>query len=171
MKKLLILLTMISLTMSMAFAQDVVENKDTKNLPTKEQIAKQRMQKNIEFEKRLGLTDAQKVLARELRKQAHMNLHPIMMQMYTNRQTAEMVKKSRIAVQVQEERLAVLDAEYKELEKEANKIRKQNMKEFESILTTQQKRILKQMKKEGRKKYHSNHPPKYPVMHSQELKK
>ena len=37
------------------------------------------------------------------------------------------------------------------------------MKEFESILTKEQKKILKQMKKEGRKKYQQNHPAK-PIM-------
>jgi hypothetical protein len=44
------------------------------------------------------------------------------------------------------------------LEKKAHDIRKANMKEFESILTRNQKKILKQMKSEGRKKYHANHP-------------
>ena len=70
---------------------------------------------------------------------------------------------SRIAVQVQEERLNAIDAELKVLEKKAHDIRKANMKEFESILTKEQKRILKQMKKEGRKKYQQNHPAK-PMM-------
>ena len=32
------------------------------------------------------------------------------------------------------------------------------MKEFESILTRQQKRTLKEMKKEGRQRYHAEHP-------------
>ena len=40
-----------------------------------------------------------------------------------------------------------------ELEKQANSIRKQNMKDFESILTRDQKKILKQMKKEGRQRF------------------
>ena len=68
-----------------------------------------------------------------------------------------MVKMSRIAVQVQEERLNAIDAELKVLEKKAHDIRKANMKEFESILTKEQKRTLKQMKKEGRKRYQAEH--------------
>ena len=59
---------------------------------------------------------------------------------------------------MQEEKLAVIDKELKVLEKQANDIRKSNMREFESILTRQQKRTLKEMKKEGRRKYHSAHP-------------
>ena len=73
------------------------------------------------------------------------------------KQEAKMVKMSRIAVQVQEERLAAIDADLKKLEKKAHDIRKSNMKEFESILTREQKKILKQMKKEGRKKYQAGH--------------
>ena len=71
-----------------------------------------------------------------------------------------MVKMSRIAVQAQEEKLAKIDAELKVLEKKAHDIRKANMKDFESILTRKQKKILKDMKKEGRKKYQANHPVK-----------
>ena len=69
-----------------------------------------------------------------------------------------------MAVQMQEEKLAEIDKELAELEKKAQAIRKENMKEFESILTWKQKRILKQMKKEGRKKYHQEHPMKRPPM-------
>ena len=76
----------------------------------------------------------------------------------SKKQEAEMVRRSRMAVQMQEEKLAVIDAELKILERKANSIRKSNMKEFESILTRQQKRTLKEMKKEGRQRYHSQHP-------------
>ena len=52
-----------------------------------------------------------------------------------------------------------------ELEKKAKEIRKKNMKEFESILTREQRKILKNMKKEGRKKYQQAHPVGRPPMH------
>ena len=69
-----------------------------------------------------------------------------------------MIKMSRIAVEVQEERLNAIDKELKILEKKAHDIKKANMKEFEAILTRPQRKTLKQMKKEGRQKYHSTHP-------------
>lgn len=50
------------------------------------------------------------------------------------------------------------------LEKQAREIRQANMKEFESILTRQQKKTLKQMKKEGRKRYYQGHPCMKPPM-------
>ncbi len=58
----------------------------------------------------------------------------------------------------------MIDEELKVLEKQAREIRQANMKEFESILTRAQKRTLKQMKKEGRKRYHQGHPCMRPPM-------
>ena len=52
----------------------------------------------------------------------------------------------------------------KVLEKKAHDIKKANMKEFESILTKEQRKILKEMKKEGRKRYQQNHPVQKPMM-------
>ena len=80
------------------------------------------------------------------------------------KQEARMVKMSRIAVQMQEEKLAQIDKELAVLEKKANEIRKQNMKDFEAILTKDQKKILKNMKKEGRKNFERGHhcPPPPP---------
>ncbi len=105
------------------------------------------------FEKRLGLTEAQKAKARELRLKGHEKLKPVIDELNNKRQEAEMVKLSRIAVWAQEEKLAKLDKEISALEKKADQIRKANMKEFESILTRDQRKILKQMKKEGRQRY------------------
>ncbi len=109
--------------------------------------------RDIAFERRLGLTEAQKVKARELRMQGHAKLKPVLDEINNKKQEAKMVKLSRIAVWAQEEELAKLDKEIAALEKKANEIRKANMKEFESILTRDQRKILKQMKKEGRQRY------------------
>ena len=130
--------------------------KDTQNMqnkPSKEEIMQRRKAREAAFEQKLGLTDEQKIKAKELRIKAHEKMKPIMEEIKSKKQEAKMVKLSRMAVQAQEEKLAVLNTEIKELEKKANEIRKQNMKEFESILTRNQKKILKQMKQEGRKKF------------------
>ena len=110
------------------------------------------------FEARLKLTEEQKIKAKEIRIRGHEKIKPVIEAIATKKQEAKMVKMSRIAVEVQEERLKVIDLELKNLEKKAHSVRKSNMKEFESILTREQKKILKQMKNEGRKKYHSCHP-------------
>ena len=123
------------------------------------------------FEQRLGLTEVQKLKAREIRMNGHENIRPVINSILYKKQEAEMIRRSRMAVQMQEEKLAEIDKELAVLEKKAQAIRKQNMKEFESILTWKQKRILKEMKKEGRKKYHQEHPVQRPLMMPQAKQK
>lgn len=163
MKKFLLTLSVFIIATNTLFA---VENK---TVPTKnpDKITNTKFHRENTFEKRLGLTEEQKVKAREIRIKGHEKLKPIIEEIKAKKQEAQMVKMSRIAVQVQEERLTKIDTELAVLEKKAHQIRKENMKEFESILTREQKNILKQMKKEGRKKYHANHPR--PVMQTQNL--
>lgn len=117
-----------------------------------------KQQREMAFEKRLGLSDEQKIKAREIRERGHEKLRPVIEEIKSKKQEEKMIKMSRMAVQMQEEKLEVIDKELRLLEKRAHDIRKDNMKEFESILTRQQKKTLKDMKKEGRKRYHSEHP-------------
>ena len=123
------------------------------NCPSKEEMMQRRKAREAEFEQKLGLTEAQKLKAKELRIKGREKMKPVIDEIKSKKQEAKMVKLSRMAVQAQEEKLAEIDAELKVLEKKANEIRKQNMKDFESILTREQRKILKQMKKEGRKKF------------------
>ncbi len=159
MKKLLILTMALCVTLggmnAVNAAEQQIPAKVQEIQKTKEMIKAHR---EAAFEKRLGLTEVQKLKARQIRQSGHEALKPVMEQIKTKKQEAEMVRRSRMAVQMQEEKLGEIDAELKVLEKKANQIRKSNMKEFESILTWQQKRTLKQMKKEGRTKYRQAHP-------------
>ena len=125
----------------------------------------QKMHRENAFERRLGLTEVQKLKAGEIRRKGHEKIKPVMEEIIAKKQEAEMVRRSRMAVQMQEEKLTAIDAELRVLEKKAQEIRKENMKEFESILTRQQKRTLKQMKKEGRVKYHQEHPVRPMMSH------
>ena len=163
MKKLLTLFAILIISPAFANTENtqVLPQKDT---ALQQKIENGRIQRANAFEKRLGLTEEQKIKAREIRIKGHENLEPVIREMIAKKQEAKMVKMSRIAVQVQEERLAEIDAQLKVLEKRAHNIKKQNMKEFESILTKQQKRTLKEMKKEGRKKYQSTHPTQRQVI-------
>ena len=76
-----------------------------------------------------------------------------MEQIRAKKQEAETIRNSKLTVQEQEEKLAVIDKDIAELKKQAKEIKKQNMKDFESILTREQKKTLKNMKKEGRKNF------------------
>lgn len=150
MKKFVLIMSVLCmLTMSSAVTYATENNAGAvKNPPTKEQILERRKAREAAFEQKLGLTEAQKIKAKELRIKGREKMKPVMEEIKLKKQEAEVVKLTRISVQMQEEKLAVIDKELKALEKKANEIRKQNMKDFESILTMKQKRILKQMKKE-----------------------
>ena len=167
MKKLLVLMAILTISLSTVNPNEAIKQPEF----NKQNINTIRIQREKVFENRLGLTEEQKIKAKEIRIKGHEKIKPVIEEIKAKKQEAKMVKMSRIAVQVQEERLAEIDAELKVLEKKAHDIRKANMKEFESILTKKQKRTLKQMKKEGRKRYQANHPMTKPMLISPPLKK
>ena len=157
MKKIVFILALLTLTPAV-IAHDnntVISPMSNTEIQKRHQ---ERINRDIAFERRLGLTEAQKLKARQIRKNGHEKLKPVLEQIRTKKQEAEMVRRSRMAVQMQEEKLAAIDTEIKILEKEAQSIRKSNMKDFESILTWEQKKTLRTMKKEGRQRYHQAHP-------------
>lgn len=159
MKKLLVLMSMLCLTTMGVSAADHAKPQSP---ATQQEMQKSkdiiRAQREAAFERRLNLTEVQKLKAKQLRQKGHEKLKPIMEEIKSKKQEAEMVRRSRMAIRMQEERLAEIDAELAVLEKKAKEIRKANMKEFESILTRQQRKTLKEMKKEGRDKYRAAHP-------------
>ena len=162
MKKLALIICTISILLGaeLAVSAATENNIPAKQPPTKEEIMQHRKARQAAFEQRLGLTEVQKAKARELRIEGRAKMKPVMDEIKLKKQEAKMVKLSRISVQMQEEKLAAIDKELQVLEKKANEIRKQNMKDFEAILTREQKKILKQMKKEGKKNFeHEPHRP------------
>ena len=133
--------------------------------PDMEQMKKIRRAHENAFEQKLGLTEVQKLKARELRKAGHAKMEPVMKDIKAKKQEAEMVRNSKLTVEAQEERLKVIDKDLEVLQKQAQEIRKENMKEFEAILTKDQRKTLKNMKKEGRKnfdKHRKELPPQPP---------
>ena len=158
MKKLLVLFCLVVLSVTAVNATE--QPKMSQDAVKKMMVAK--AHRDYAFEKKLELTEVQKLKAREIRKTGHEKLKPILDEIRAKKQEAEMIRRSRMAVQMQEEKLAVIDAELKVLEKKANNIRRSNMKDFESILTRNQKKILKEMKKEGHQRYQSQHPQMRP---------
>ena len=159
MKKLVILACALCLMSTAVFAGEEFKRPDYKNPPSREEMIKMRKAREVAFEQKLGLTEAQKTKAKEIRQKGHKEMKPIMDKIKNKRKEAEMVKMSRIAGWVQEERLNAIDKDIRNLEKKANVIRKKNMKEFESILTKDQKKILENMKKERRQKFEAGQRP------------
>ena len=123
--------------------------------PSKEEMKKQ-------FEQRLNLSEKQKEKAKTIHQQGREEMAPIMAQIKQKHQEIEMVKMSKMATKMQEEKIAQLTTEIQTLEKQAHEIRKKNSKEFEKILNKKQKAELEVMKAEGRarfEKYHKARPP------------
>ena len=129
--------------------------------PNRAKMEEQRKAHEREFEQKLGLTEAQKVQARELRQQGFAKMKPVMDELHLKKQEAAKVKNSSLSNEEKEQKLTVLDKDIQELRKKAAEIKKQNMKDFESILGKKQRATLKNMKKEGRENFKKEHrmPP------------
>lgn len=117
--------------------------------------------RKADFEKRLKLTDEQKVQAKAIREKTHEQMRPIMEKIRAKHQEIRMIRMSRMAVEMQDEKIAAIKVELKELNKQARELRQQNMKEFEAILTPKQQKELKKMKAEGRKNFEKNFKKKH----------
>ena len=144
----------------MATAVNAAETQTTnpalKTPPTKEQLHRAHLAREAAFEQKLGLTDAQKIQARELRRKGHTQMEPLMKKLKAKKHEESVLRLMKLSQTAQEEKLQAVEKEIQELETQLGEIRKQNMKDFESILTRKQLRTLKKMKKEGRKKFEQN---------------
>lgn len=111
------------------------------------------IRKKSEFEKRLKLTEEQKVQAKQIRMKGHEEMKPVMEKIKALKDEEDAVRRSRIAPQMQEEKIKEIRGQMRELHKQARELRMKNMKEFESILTKKQLKELNKMKEEGRKRF------------------
>jgi len=157
MKKLLITLGILGMTFTSVYAKDNFmpppPDRNNPNMRAEQQAREQA------FDKRLGLTEAQKAQSKEIRKKGFNKIKPVMDELNVKKMELEVAQSSRFKSQQDNEKIARLEREITTLERKAHAIRQENMKEFESILTEEQKTTLKQMKQEGRKNYQEKHPP------------
>ena len=168
MKKTLIIASLLAFSMTTVLAaetpvaEDVkapaaqTEVQPAKPVLTQEQIKKREM-KREQFEKRLKLTEEQKVKIKELQQNGREQMKPIIEQIKAKHQEAEAVKRSRMAVEMQQEKLAEIQKDIQALKKQAHELRMQNMKDFEAVLTKKQQKELKKIKEEGRKRFEKEH--------------
>ena len=125
--------------------------------PNGEMVNAQRKARERDFEQKLKLTEAQKIKTRELRREGFLKMKPVMDEMNAKKQEAFVIKKYNLSNEEKEQKLIIIDKEINELHKKIIEIRKQNMKDFESILSNEQRKILKNMKKEGRENFAKEH--------------
>lgn len=159
MKKILVLLLAVylsSVTVQAKIPEDTMKNRPPMPPRMTEQ---ERAQRESAFEQRLGLTEEQKQKSKELRLEGRDKIKPVIEKMKSREAEIEMVKKSKLSQQEQENKLNSLNADLKSLRKQAHDIRVENMKSFEEILTPEQKQTLKEMKQEGRQEFNKRHMP------------
>ncbi len=121
-----------------------------------------KMQMKKEFEQRLNLSDKQKQKAKIIHQNGRERMKPVVEQIIEKKKEVENVKLSKMSESAQQEKIEELNAQIRELEKQAHEIRKENSREFENILNKKQKNELAKMKAEGRAKFEKNHPPRPP---------
>jgi len=158
MKKILVLMFAVFLSSSLVQAKIPENNMKKPPMPQK-MTEQQRIQRENAFEQRLGLSEEQKQKAKELRLEGRDKIKPVINQIKIKEQEIQMVKQSSLSEQEQVKKLENLNSDLKVLRKQAHDIRIENMKNFEEILTPEQRQILKEMKQEGRQKFHNHRIP------------
>ena len=125
--------------------QSVSEKKGSQN------YGQQRMQKppmpNLEEE--LNLTEEQKQQARQNRINGRKQMKPTMDELRAKKDEVLDIIDSELSDDIKKEKLQKLQSEIKTLHKKANELRESNMKEFEKILTSEQKTKFEQLKKKN----------------------
>ncbi len=109
--------------------------------------------KKLEFEKRLNLSEAQKQQIEIQKKADREKIKPVIDQIKLKKQEYKAVQADSTLSQAEKnKKLTSIKKEMKELKFKAEKLRKQNMESFESVLTDQQKKEFSQIKKEQKQK-------------------
>lgn len=118
--------------------------------------------RKAEFDKKLNLTEEQKTKAEAIRKDGFEKMKPVMEQMKVKRDEIRAIREDGKLTQAEAKaKIDVIHKDMIELKKQAAEIRKQNMAEFEAILTDKQKKTLEKMKQEGRKDFAKRHNGEY----------
>lgn len=159
MKKVLILAALVAFTSTAVMAEESATKPEGPKPPRKEQLKKMPpKQLKADFDKKLKLTDEQKAQAKELRQKGHEQMKPLIEQSIAKRKEL----KAAIDSNKDYKTIEKIKSELRDIDKQIREVRKQNMKDFESILTKKQKKTLDKIKKEGRKKFEKEHKNMHP---------
>ena len=149
------------LTSTITFAADSAQTQKAVSNPTvrNEEMRPPRhpkfdKQKMEEFQNKLGLTDEQKAKAKLIHEQGREQMKPVMEKTKAKFEAIKAIKENTTLTE--EEKTAQIEQQVKELKalkQHSRELREKNMKEFENILTKDQKKTLTKMKEEGRKNF------------------
>jgi len=120
----------------------------------------------VDIEKKLKLTPEQKAKAKALRMESREQIRPIMDAIKTKMEQKEIIKHNQsLSAAAQCEQVEKLNKQINELKRQAQDIRIRNERDFESLLTSKQRKTLDKIKSDARKDMMKNHkkcPPKGP---------
>ena len=104
---------------------------------------------------------SKKTKAEQIRKDGFEKMKPVMDQIKAKKDEIRTIRENGALTQAEAKaKIDVLHKDIMDLKAQAKEIRKQNMQEFEAILTDKQKKTLEKMKQEGRKEFAKNHKGK-----------
>ncbi|MDD3594731.1 MAG: Spy/CpxP family protein refolding chaperone [Candidatus Gastranaerophilales bacterium] len=117
--------------------------------PPPQKHAKNFKAQEQKFNERLKLTDEQVALAKKNRIEGHKKIKPIMQEIMQKKDKLFEIRESNLSDAEKKKQTAALKTQIRALEDKADDIREENMKNFESILTAEQKQELAKIKAEG----------------------
>ena len=156
-----ILMTTFCLSILIMFSQSVMaQDVDKTNpLPQRPKMEKGHKPPHVNLDELLNLTDEQKAKVKANRIKSRKAMKPVMDDIRNKREAILDVIDSDLSKDAQEAKIKALQEDIKALHKKANKLREQNMKEFENILTPEQKAKFEQFKKEHKPPKHVQKTP------------
>lgn len=133
-----------------ALADTATAKNDAPPPPPKEHKMKQPPHQKLA--ERLNLTEEQKTIVKEQHKKSFEKMKPLMDEMRVKRQAIREIKEnSTLSEKDKNKQIATIRKDMKVLKVKADKIREANMKEFEAILTVEQKAEFEKIKKDIKK--------------------
>lgn len=153
MKKIILLFTIILLSTTVVNAHPYCQNSKGCPPPTMNRPAPQK----IDLDKKLNLTEEQKIKAKEIRMNGHKQIKPLLEELKTKQEQKRALMNSQINKKEQIEYIDKLNTEIITLKRKIHEVRVNNNKEFESILTDKQLKTLEKIKTDARKDFKKHH--------------
>ena len=119
---------------------------------TKQEFVKKMQEHQKKFDERLQLTPEQKVLAEKNRKEGRAKMEPVMKDIKAKKEELKAIRESGKSEAETKKLTEPIKKDLKALRGKANELRQENMKNFEAILTPEQKVEFDKMKEEGKAK-------------------
>lgn len=126
-----------------------------------EQIRKEHEKRKAEMDARLKLTEEQKCIIEKNRQESRQKMKPLFEDLKTKKMKLNEINNSTLSKEEKDKQINALKSDIHNLKTQLHKLREENMKNFEAILTPQQKVEFKKMRQEHKKHRHNKHEKPY----------